>query len=228
MNINYQIMEEELDTLGNWAGPKDLFPRIEVDQETAVVTITYLSICNKKRGQYGTTHEHVEELSADGQVLRITGMTGLRNDRRRTGGRQKFCYFVFFGDTGHLYTHRATASKGWLTCQPDSLLKRLRKFGIGADKGVLQQGDYLLKPANGQAYPDAEFLHETMGSGHHKFETPVLYATGPRGRQYKITEPTRLLHEAVDGLQHPTIVVPVGTWIVGTTSNGLSHSNKRD
>lgn len=186
--ITTKIETTELDSLGNWAGPKDLFPRITVDQETAVVAIEYLSISNQKRGQWGQTHEHTETISPDGQVLRIAGMTGLRNDRRRTGGRQKFCYFVFRGDSGHLYTHRAVASKGWMECPPDKLLKRLRKLGIGADKGVIQQGDFLLKPANGSSYPDEEFKHETKGAGHHNFDVPVLYATGDKGRQYKITE----------------------------------------
>lgn len=226
--ISIVTREEEIESLGNWAGPKDLFSKIEVDQKTAIVTISYQEICNYDRGQYGKTHEHQEEISEDGQVLRITGMTGLRNDRRRTGGRQKFCFFVFRGDSGHLYTHRAVASKNWLTCPPEKLLKRLRKLGIGAVEKVIQQGDFLLKPANGNAYSDDDFRHETMGAGHHKFECPVLYASGAKGRQYKITEPTKLIHEAIDGIQHPDIVVPVGIWIVGTTSNGLFHSNKRD
>lgn len=219
---------EKLDDLGNWAGPRDLFPEINVNQKTAVVNITYFSISDYGRGQWGKTHEHAEELSSDGQVLRITGMTGLRNDRRRTGGRQKFCFFVFRGDSGHLYTHRSAASKGWLTCPPEKLLKRLRKLGIGAAKNVLQQGDFLLKPANGNAYPDEDFMHETMGAGHHKFDCPVLFATGAKGRQYKVTEPVTLLHEAVDGIEHPNIVVPVGIWSVGTTSEGLEHTSKRD
>lgn len=227
-NITTNIKESELDSLGNWAGPKDIFPRITVNQETAVVTIEYLSISNQKRGQWGKTHEHIETISSDGQVARITGMTGLRNDRRGTGGRQKFCYFVFRGDSGHLYTHRAPATKGWIECPPEKLLKRLRKLGIGADKGVIQQGDFLLKPANEKSYPDEEFKHETRGSGHHNFDVPVLYATGDNGRQYKITEPVLLIHTAIDGIKHPTIEVPPGIYIVGTTSIGLNHSNKRD
>lgn len=226
--ITVKIQEEEFDSLGNWAGPKDLFPTIEVNQETAEVEITTHSISNSGRGQWGKTHEINTEISEDGQVVRITGLTGLRNDRRRTGGRQKFCYFVFRGDSNHLYTHRSVASKNWLHCEPEKLLKRLRKLGIGADKGVLQQGDFLLKPANGNAYANEEFKHETMGSGHHKFCCPVLYADGSKGRQYKIIEPVKLLHEAVDGIQHPDIEVPVGIYIVGTTSTGLPHSNMRD
>jgi hypothetical protein len=187
-----------------------------------------MSVSNQKRGQWGKTHEHSETLSADGQVLRITGMTGLRNDRRRTGGRQQFCYFVFRGDSGHLYTHRAVASKGWLECPPSKLLARLRKMGIGADRGVVQQGDFLLKPSNGNGYPVEQFAHETMGAGHHKFACPVLYADGEHGRQYLLREPVLIQHEAVDGIQHPAVTVPAGQYTVGTTSEGLRHDNKRD
>jgi hypothetical protein len=158
----------------------------------------------------------------------LTGLTGLRNDRRRTGGRQRFCYFVFLGDSGHYYTHRAVASKGWLECPPEKLLARLRKLGIGADRGVVQQGDFLLKPANGNGYPADQFAHETMGAGHHKFAAPVLYADGEHGRQYLLREPVLLRHEAVDGIQHPDVMVPVGQYVVGTTSEGLRHSNRRD
>jgi hypothetical protein len=67
-----------------------------------------------------------------------------------------------------------------------------------------------------------------MGAGHHKFEIPVLYATGKHGRQYKITEPVRLIHEAIDDIKHPDVIIPVGVYIVGTTSESLKHSNKRD
>jgi len=218
------IKSNTLGSLGNWAGPRDLFPTIEVSQKTAVVTITYLDICNRDRGQYGCTHEHSEIVSPDGQALRISGLTGLRNDRRRTGGRQKFCFFVFRGDSGHLYTHRSVASKGWLSCPPEKLLKRLRKLGIGASENVVQQGDFLLKSANGNAHADSEFAHERMGSGHHNFEFPVLYHRG----QFKITEPTTLIHTAVDGIKHPDVIVPPGVYIVGTTAAQLDHSNMRD
>lgn len=222
--IRVKILHEEIEELGNWAGPKDLFPGIEINQKTAYVKITYFSINNKKRGQFGLTHEHEEVKSQDGQVLRITGLTGLRNDRRHTGGRQKFCFFVFRGDSGHLYTHRAVASKGWLTCDPDKLLKRLKKLGIGASENVIQQGDFLLKPANGNAYPDADFAHEKMGSGHHNFELPQLYCRG----QFWVQNPTLLLHTAVDGIQHPDVTVPPGKYIVGTTATQLDHNNFRD
>lgn len=226
--ITVETKDDEYESVGNWAGPRDLFPTIEVDQETAHVTITYWSVSNSKRGQWGKTHEAHEEVSEDGNVLKITGLTGLRNDRRNTGGRQKFAYFVFRGDSGHLYTHRAPATKGWLGCDPAAVYRRLRKLGIGADENVVQQGDFLLKPANGSAYAESEFAHETMGSGHHKFVAPVLYADGASGRQYRITEPITLRHEAVDGIQHPDVIVPVGIWVVGTTATSLAHPNRRD
>ena len=227
--IKVVVNEDELDRVGNWDGPRALFPMIEVDQETATVKITYLGVSNRQRGQWGKTHWHQETLAPDGQVLRITGMTGLRNDRRhRFGGRQSFVFFVFRGDSGHLYTHRAVASKLWMECPPETLLPRLRKLGIGANDGVVQQGDFLLKPARERAYDSKAFAHETMGAGHHKFAAPVLYADGEHGRQYLTSEPITLQHEATDGIRHPDVTVPVGTWIVGTASLGLSHDNGRD
>ena len=227
--LTLNVQEQEIESLGNWATAKDLFPIIEVEQKTTVVNITILSIANRKRGQWGKTHEFNTELSSDKQVVRITGMTGLRNDRRQTGGRQKFCFFVFLGDSGHYYTHRSVASKGWSECEPDKLLSKLRRAGLGkSDKNVIQQGDFLLYPANGNSYDDEEFKHETTGAGHHNFEMPVLFATGDRGRQYKLTEPTLLIHTAVDGIQHPSVLIPSGVYSVGATKESLAHSNKRD
>jgi hypothetical protein len=226
--LRYKRHRVELSGLGNWAGPKDLFPVIEVDQEKELVRIGVCEVRDFDMGQYGRTHECKISKSPDGSVMRITGMTGLRNDKRHTGGRQDFCYYVFRGDSGHYYTHRAVASKGWITCKPADFLKRLVKMGIGAITGVYQQGDYLLKPAKGHAYPDSDFAHESMGSGHHNWECPVLYASGPYGRQYKVTEPTQITHTAVDGIKHPPITVQPGIYIIGTTSEGLNHSNKRD
>jgi len=227
MKIICEICEEELDSLGSWATAKDLFPKIEVEQrwKTKVeIKITYFNISNYELGQWGETHEHEEVCNRENTVLRITGMCGLRNDCHGTGGRQKFCFFVFLGDSGHWYIHRSVASKGWLECPPENLLKRLRKLGIGADKNVIQQGDFLLKPANGKALADENFKHEYMGSGHHRFELPVLRVGG----QIWVQEPTMLKHHAVDGIQHPDILVPVGKYIVGTTSMGLEHTNQRD
>ena len=162
--ITIVVREDRYESVGNWDGARALFPSIRVDQEKALVEITYWSVANSRRGQWGTTHEHTEALSPDGQVLRITGMTGLRNDRRGTGGRQKFCFFVFRGDSGHLYTHLAVASAGWLNTPPEKLLGRLRKIR--------------------------------------------------RRRAF--------------GIQHPTVTVPAGQWIVGTTSQSLRHDNLRD
>lgn len=230
-SLTYSISDRELDSVGNWEGPKALFPTITVDQNTTQVAIELFSVSNRKRGQWGCTHEHEVRISDDGQVLRLTGLVGLRNDRRSAGGRQQFCYFVFQGDSGHYYTHRAPATKGWLECPPEKLLARLRKMGCGAAKNVIQQGDFLLKPANGKALPLDQFLHEWAGAGHHKFSEPVLSEYAPRvGRIVLVPagKSVELHHEAVDGIQHPMQVVPAGQWIVGTTAAGLRHNNMRD
>ena len=226
--LTYQIQKETLQQVDNWATARDLFPTILVDQNGQHVTITTYSVSNYDRGQWGQTQDIEVITNTTGDVMRIIGLVGLRNDRRHTGGQQKFCLFVFRGDSGHFYTHRCTASKGWLTCDPDNFLRRLVKTGIGAVTGVYQQGDFLLRPANRKALQDDEFKHETKGSGHHKFECPVLYAYDGKNRQYWIQEPTILHHTATDGIQHPDITVQPGKYIVGTTNIGLQHSNMRD
>lgn len=215
--------------VGNWANAKDLFPTIEVNQETCEVTVTYFDCDSGKypNRRIGETVWHRVDIEGDQMFVR--GETNMKNYKRWQGtGSQQFCYAVFAGDSSHIYVHRATASNGWMEANATEIRSRLVKLGIGATKGVIQQGDFLLKPANGNAYPDEDFKHETMGAGHHKFEMPVLYATGNKGRQYKITEPTRLIHEATDDIQHPDVVVPSGIYIVGTTANSLNHDNKRD
>lgn len=223
-------MTDETITVGNWGNAKDLFPRIVVDQEGRVVTVTRL---NCDQGKYpnrisGETLNCDYRVSKDRQAIIITGKTTMKNWKRWQGsGEQSFCFVVFRGDSGHIYTHRAPATKGWIECDPNKALSRLRKLGIGAEN-VIQQGDFLLKPANGNAYPEANFAHETMGAGHHKFVAPVLFADGDHGRQYRITEPVTLRHEAIDGIQHPDVTVPIGIFIIGTTANSLPHSNRRD
>lgn len=214
-------------TVGNWAGPSHLFPAITVDQAHGVVRVTHHSVADKHA--HGCTWEHAEIRSEDGQAVLVTGMCGLRNYKHpKCGGRQSFCFAIFRGDSGHIYTHRAPATKGWMTCPPDQITKRLRKLGIGADRGVVQQGDFLLKPSNGKALPAEEFKHEYMGSGHHKFEVPVL-RTYARGKTYiLLTEPVVIHHEAVDGIKHPAVTVPAGQYILGTTANSLTHPNARD
>jgi hypothetical protein len=226
--VTFKIIAEEFESMANYATARDLFPTFSIDQESMAVTISTWSVSNQKRGQWGKTHECDVVASTDGQVLRISGFCGLRNDRRGTGGQQKFCYFIFVGDSGHLYCHRSVASKGWLECGPDLLLKKLVKAGIGTAKNVIQQGDFLLKPANGSSYLDSDFQHESMGAGHHNFICPVLYADGSKGRQYWVKEPVLLVHTATDGIKHPDQDIPVGKWIVGTTKESLRHENKRD
>ncbi|MDD5229942.1 MAG: hypothetical protein PHC43_01280 [Candidatus Marinimicrobia bacterium] len=227
--LTVKINDSAID-VGNWANAKDLLPTIAVDQKSGVVTITRLACdCGKyPNRRYGETLACDTRFSDDKQVVIVTGKTTMKNYKRWQGsGEQSFCYIVFRGDSGHIYIHRAPATKGWMQCDPNKALARLRKLGIGAEN-VIQQGDFLLKPANGNAYPAEQFAHETMGAGHHKFLAPVLYADGEHGRQYRITEPITLRHEAVDGIQHPDVTVPVGIFIVGATTNSLAHSNRRD
>jgi len=223
------VSDEYVEPGGNWNTAKDWFPTIEVDQSTRTVDITCFKTSGYQKKASVETEWIETELSESGDSLFIRGEVDVRNwQRGKCSGSQKFCYAVFVGDSGHIYTHRAPATKGWMSCNPADICKRLRKLGIGATENLVQQGDFLLKPANGAALNDAEFKHESMGAGHHNFEMPVLYAYADNGRQYKITEPTRLIHTAVDGIQHPTVTVPIGTWIVGTTANQLNHSNARD
>jgi hypothetical protein len=117
-----------------------------------------------------------------------------------------------------------------MSCRPEEVLKRLRKLGIGADAGVIQQGDYLLKPANGNALPVEDFKHEFCGSGHHRFSPPVLHAYGDatRATHILVNQDTVLAHHATDGIFHPAQNGPPGQYIIGTTSAGLRHASRRD
>lgn len=214
---------------GNWNTAKDYFPEIDVNQETGSIEIRYFDTEGHQKKASVMTHSCGCEASPDGQVVMVRGEVTVKNWMHyQCSGSQKFVFAIFVGDSGHIYVHRAPATKGWLTCKPESVLKRLRKLGIGAERVAYQQGDFLLKNANGNAYPDDQFVHETMGAGHHKFDAPVLYASRNGQRQYWIKESVTLTHEAVDGIQHPTLTVEPGKYIVGTTANGLHHSNKRD
>ena len=221
--------EEYVEPTGNWNVAKDWFPEINVDQATRTVKITtFVADGYQKKASVET--EWIEtKLSKSGDSLYIRGSVYVGNYQNgKCSGSQKFCYAVFVGDSGHIYTHRAPATKGWMNEHPEGIRKRLRKLGIGATENLVQQGDFLLKPANGAACKKEEFKHETTGAGHHNFEMPVLYAFDGKSRQYKITAPTKLVHTAVDGIQHPTVTVPVGIWIVGTTASQLYHRNARD
>ena len=214
---------------GNWTAARDCLPAITVDQATGVVTISKQETTgHQKRATVGTPTCGAS-ISPDGQAMLVRGEVTVKNWKHwQASGSQSFCFAVFVGDSGHIYTHRAPASKGWMALQPEKVLPRLRKLGIGSAKVAYQQGDFLLKHANGSAYPAEEFRHETMGAGHHKFVAPVLYADGARGRQYRVTEAVLLRHEAIDGIQHPDVVVEPGVYIVGTTATSLHHTNRRD
>ena len=224
--LSVEVHHEDI-SVGNWAGPADLIPRIVVDQSSALVRVYYRFTRGRKAG--GVTHEHVERLSPDRQSLLVTCHVGLRNYKNsQCGGRQHFVFAIFVGDSGHIYIHRAPATSGWLNCPPDRITARLRKLGCGAENVAYQQGDFLLKHARGNAYPPELFAHETFGAGHHRFLSPVLYADGDYGRQIRLTETLLLRHEPVDGVRHPDIVVQPGTYIIGLTSSGLNHSNSAD
>jgi hypothetical protein len=222
--LSWTLIEDEVDPSGNWNVARDWFPTIEVYQDSKHISVTTFDSSGFQDKATVETEWINFDRSEDGSQVFVRGSVFVKNwINRKCSGSQKFCFAIFVGDSGHIYTHRAPATKGWMTCKPDLIRKRLRKLGIGA-VNVIQQGDFLLKPANGNAHDDSDFAHERMGSGHHNFEFPVLYHRG----QYWITEPTTLIHTAVDGIQHPDIVVPPGKWVIGTTANQLAHGNARD
>jgi hypothetical protein len=224
-NLSYSHSTWDTSPSGNWNTAKDWFPTIEIDQAARHIQITtYDSSGHQKKASVSTEWINVNISDGRDQVF-VRGEVDCRNwINGKCSGSQKFCFAIFVGDDGHIYTHRATASKGWMEAAPDTIRKRLRKLGIGA-VNVIQQGDFLLKPANGNALPDAEFDHEYMGSGHHRFELPVLRSGG----QVWIQEPTKVVHRTNDDtLRHPDITVPPGKYIVGTTAQSLNHSNMRD
>ncbi len=224
--MSVYVKVENSNPRGNWNTAKDWFPTIEIDQATRRVDVTrYESSGYQKKASVET--ESIEtEMNEKGDSLYVRGSVDVRNwSHGECSGSQNFCFAIFVGDSGHIYTHRAPASAGWMEGDPENIRKRLRKLGIGATENVVQQGDFLLKPANGNACADDDFAHETKGAGHHNFEMPVLYAFDGKNRQYKITEPTRLIHTAVDGIQHPTVIIPVGIWVVGATASSLNHVN---
>jgi hypothetical protein len=214
----------DFDASGNWNTAKDFFPTIEIKQNgnKSVVTITTQHSTGYQKKACGETEEiEIKQNKAKDAII-ITGYASCTNwKNRKCSGSQDFCYCVFVGDSGHVYVHRAPATKGWMNCNPDYIRKRLRKLGIGAED-VLQQGDFLLKPANGNALADNEFKHEYMGSGHHKFELPVLRAYSPQGTQILVQEETVVHHHAIDGIQHPDLVeINHNLFSVGLRLGGL-------
>jgi len=225
MKITTTIKNESINPGGNWNTAKDHFPTITVDQNTGAVTITtYDTDGHQKKASVETVSCRID-ISDDGESLFVRGAVDVKNWKNyKCSGEQGFCFAVFVGDSGHIYTHRAPATKGWMAAKPEEIKKRLRKLGIGAAENVIQQGDFLLKPANGNGHADELFAHERMGFGHHNFEGPTLYHDG----QFLLREPLTLKHTAIDGIQHPDVIVPAGKWIVGTTASQLRHSNARD
>jgi hypothetical protein len=232
MTITIKTNNEVVTPGGKWNTARDWFPRIAVDQEKQIVTVTlYETEGYQNRARVSSELERVE-VSEDGTQAIVTGEVECRNFcHGKCSGAQKFCYCVFVGDSNHIYIHRAIANKKWLELEPEQIRKRLVKLGVGATEGIIQQGDFVLKPANGAALPPDEFKHEYNPAGHHKFSQPVLaeYRYGV-GTIVYIPEgcTVELIHEAVDGIQHPTRTVPAGQWIIKTTASSLRHSNRRD
>ncbi len=230
--LSVEVKETSVNPGGNWNTAKDNFPTININQKTGKITVeSFYTEGRQKKASIETTMYQVKISKDKSQVL-ISGEVDCRNwINYKTSGTQSFVFACFVGDSGHIYVHRAPATKGWLNCNPETIRKRLVKLGIGAVKNVLQQGDFLLKDANGNSHPIDFFKHEWSSSSHHKFDQPVLseYVSGV-GRIVYIPEgkSVELHHEAVDGIQHPTIIVPAGQWIIGSTANSLSHSNRRD
>ena len=223
-NLSVSVSTETISPSGNWNTAKDWFPTINVDQEARQVSVVQFKSYGHQKKASVSTKWISTDFSEDRSQLFVRGEVHVRNwINGKCSGAQKFCFAIFVGDSGHIYTHRAPATKGWMEASPDVIRKRLRKLGIGAIN-VIQQGDFLLKPANGNAHPDEEFAHERMGFGHHNFEGPVLYHDG----QFFLKEDTVLKHTAVDEIQHPNVIVPPGKYIVGTTASQLKHSNARD
>lgn len=231
-NLSVKIQNQSVSPSGNWNTAADWFPSISINQETWEVEITKFNTSGRQaKASISTNALNVKHSLCGTQVL-VTGEVDCRNWKNyKTSGTQTFCYAIFVGDTNHIYVHRAPATKGWLNLDPNKIRQRLVKLGIGAVKDVLQQGDFLLKPANGSSQPIESFKHEWNSASHHRFDQPVLsqYVTNV-GRFIYIPEgcTVELHHYATDGIQHPTITVPAGQYIIGNTANGLNHSNQRD
>jgi len=221
------LKREYVTPVGNWNSAKDWFPVIDINQETGTVNVTWFETMGYQKKASILTERLDVETKGDSSFIR--GEVKCSNwVHGKCSGAQQFCFAIFQGDSGHIYIHRAPATKGWMNAKPQEIKKRLRKLGIGVEDVAYQQGDFLLKRVNGKAYPDEVFIHETMGAGHHKFDAPVLYSSMDGSRQYWIKENVTLTHHAVDGIQHPTLVIEPGKYVVGTTTNSLSHPNKRD
>ena len=224
-NLSFEIIKSEATPHGNWSSAKDFFPIFDINQKESQIKMTIFSTSGHQKKASISTDAPEIKISDDKTQALVIAKVSCKNWVNWQGSGDKIAVFaIFVGDSDHIYIHRASATKGWLNLNPNNIRKRLVKLGIGATQGVLQQGDFLLKPANGSSFPDDKFLHEKMGSGHHNFELPQLFFDG----QFWIKEEVRLIHKAIDGIQHPIIIVPPGKYIVGTTASQLRHANKRD
>jgi len=225
--ITIKITNQEVSPGRRWARSACL-PGTHIQDDEVTVIMPYTEGYQKNK----TVECELDGRRDGGDVIILTGHASMRDWReRRYSGDQRWVLVIFRGDSGAIYIHRPPATKGWLECPPEKALARLRKLGIGAESPEYQQGDFLLKKANGKAYPQEAFLHETTGSGHHTFVTPVLYCDqhgGEYGRQLLVTEPVLLVHGAVDGIRHPDVLVQPGQYIVGTTARSLRTGALRD
>lgn len=215
------------DASGNWNTAKNFFPSLTVDQVRRHIVLEVAESPGYQKKATGGIDWMDVEISEDGDQMCVRGRASCRNwVNPKCSGEQCFCLCAFIGDANHIYIHRATASKGWMAVEASQIRRRLRKLGIGS-ANVIQQGDFLLKPANGNALHADDFQHETMGSGHHKFEVPVLFARSQWGRQVLIQEPTLLQHHGA-GVKHPDVLVAPGIYILGTTAMSLDVEGWRD
>lgn len=230
LKLKVKDVFEKVEPSGNWHTAKDFFPTFKIIQETGLITITHYDTVGYQKYAKVESTPFVIKMSKNKDQVLITGEVDCWNFRHgKCSGTQAYCFAIFIGDSGHIYTHRATASKGWMNLDPEKIRKRLVKKGIGAVVNVLQQGDFLLKPAGINSVPEENFKHEWTSRSHHIFSEPLPSFMSNHGRHILIKEgEVELHHVAVDGIQHPTIKVPAGQWIIGSTSPSLRHANMLD
>jgi hypothetical protein len=212
---------------GNWSKAKDYFPEISIDQNTGTIRVTTFE--SEGHQQKGSLALLWISTQTEGNAAFVRGEVHYLNYKHyELSGPQKFCFAIFEDDSGHIYIYRAPATSRWMAEKPENIHKRLRKLGIGIEEPAIQQGDFLLKKVDRNRPTQEEFKHETMGAGHHKFVAPVLYCDKDGKRFYWVQEPVLLVHQAVDGIQHPDVIVEPGVYVVGMTATSLQHENLRD
>lgn len=122
---------ETVDPSGNWnTTAKDFFPDFEINQETGAIKVTsYEATGYQKKATIEI--EWIKHVTK-GNAVFVRGEVSCQNwKNRKCSGNQQFCFAIFEVDSGHIYTHRAPATKGWMSEKPENIRKRLRKLGIG-------------------------------------------------------------------------------------------------